>query len=64
MMKRAMQLAVDHGMRFRPVPGREDIAEIFCPECDWPLIDRETVIEQYVREPYGCPHCSKIAKHG
>ena len=58
-LKRAMQLAVDHGMTYRPIPGREDIAEIFCAKCDWPLINRDTVILQYANEPYGCGHCSQ-----
>ena len=61
-LKRAMQLAVDHGMTYRPVPGREGIAEIFCPKCDWPLVYRDTVVEQYAREPYGCGHCAQQAQ--
>ena len=58
-IKRAMHLAVDHGMTYRPVPGRENIAEIFCSKCGWPLIYRDTSIEQYAREPYGCGHCAQ-----
>ncbi len=64
MIKRAMQLAVGLGMAYRQIDGREDIADIFCLKCDWPLINRETVLEQYVREPYGCPHCAEGAGHG
>ena len=63
-LKRAMQLAVDHGMTYRPVPGREDIAEIFCPKCDWPLVYRDTVVSKYANEPYGCGHCAQSAEHG
>ncbi len=57
-LKRAMQLAHDRGMTYRPIRGREDIAEIFCAKCDWPLIYRDTVIEQYANDPYGCARCA------
>lgn len=63
-IKRAMHLAVDRGMTYRPILGREDIAEIFCAKCDWPLIYRDTVVEQYANEPYGCGHCAQSAEHG
>ena len=63
-LKRAMQAAVDHGMTYRRIPGREDIAEIFCAKCDWPLISRDTVIEKYANEPYGCAHCTQSAEEG
>ena len=61
MMKHAMQLAVDHGMRLQPVQSKAGVADIFCATCGWPLI-RETVIEQYVREPYGCAPCTAARK--
>ncbi len=58
MIRRAMQLAVDHGMRFHPVHSKAGVADIFCAVCGWPLVRRETVVEQYVREPYGCAPCA------
>lgn len=64
MIRRAMELAAEHGMRFQTVHCNDRVADIFCPKCDWPLINRETVIEQYVREPYSCPHCARNAGHG
>lgn len=47
----------EHGMRVQLVAGRPDLARIFCRVCGWPEPPNETVIEQYLREPYGCPWC-------
>lgn len=60
--KRAMQLAGEHGMRFQPVHSRVGIADIFCAKCGWPKTNRETKIEQFAREPYGCVPCGKKAE--
>ena len=64
MIKRAMQLAIEHGMFYRPILDREDIAEITCIECGWPLVYSETIIEQYVEEPYGCAPCAAVKENG
>lgn len=55
MLKRAMELAQARGMRLSPVS--DDLADIFCATCGWPLDHRVTVVAQYVREPYGCVWC-------
>ena len=60
--KRAMQAASAHGMRFLPI--RDDLAAIFCAKCGWPDSHRETVIEQYASEPYGCPRCADNLEKG
>ena len=64
MIRRAMQLADEHGMRFQPVHSKAGIADIFCATCGWPLLHRETGIEQYVNEPYGCAPCAATRKQG
>ena len=62
MIRRAMELAVEHGMRIQPVYGKAWNADIFCAVCGWPLVNRETAIEQYVKEPYGCAPCTAAKK--
>ena len=57
--KRAMQAANEHGMRFLPI--HDTVAAIFCAKCGWPDSHRETVIEQYANDPYGCAHCAEGA---
>ncbi len=61
-LKRAMQIAVDHGMKLQPLRHTDRLADIFCATCGWPKTHRETVIEQYVNEPYGCACCAEKAE--
>ncbi len=62
MIRRAMELAAERGMRFQPVHSRAGIADIFCATCGWPDSYRETKIAQYADEPYGCARCARKAE--
>ena len=60
-LKRAMQSAVDRGMTLVTLHHSDRLADIFCATCGWPKTHRETVIEQYANDPYGCPRCAEDA---
>ena len=62
-LKRAMLGAHDRGMKFLPLHHTDRLADIFCATCGWPKTHRETVIERYANEPYGCAHCTLSAEH-
>ncbi len=58
-LRRAMELAAKHGMSFHPTRTPNDrVAAIFCKTCGWPKDHRETSIERYAEEPYGCVDCA------
>ena len=57
-VRQAMTLAAARGMKLVTLRHSETCAEIFCATCGWPQSHRDTVIEQYVREPYGCSPCA------
>ncbi len=61
-LKRAMQLAHDRGMKLVPLHHTGRLADIFCAACGWPKTHRETVIEKYANEPYGCARCAMGAE--
>ncbi len=63
-LKRAMQLAHDRGMTLVTLHHTDRLADIFCATCGWPKTHRETVIDQYANEPYGCHPCSWSAEYG
>ena len=57
-VRQAMTLAAARGMKLITLHHSERCAEIYCATCGWPEIHRDTVIEQYVLEPYGCSPCA------
>jgi hypothetical protein len=57
-----MELAAKNRMRFMAVHYSENVADIFCAKCGWPEDHRETVLEKYVQEPYGCARCAGHAQ--
>ena len=57
-LRQAMNLATAHGMKLVTFYRSERCAYIFCATCGWPQEHRETVIEQYIREPYRCAPCA------
>ena len=61
-LKRAMLGAHKRGMKLAPLHHTDRLADIFCATCGWPKTPRETVIEKYANEPYGCPRCAMRAE--
>jgi len=62
MIRQAMTLAAARGMKLVTLHHSETCAEIYCATCGWPESHRDTVIEQYVREPYGCGPCAAVSE--
>lgn len=54
-LRRAMELAEQHGMTFVQSPDDPTLGRLRCKACGWPSGDRfDVVIERFVKQPHSC----------
>lgn len=63
-IKRAMQLAAERGQTLTQSPHDPALCAVQCRRCGYPGRSYDTLIHQYLKQPFGCVPCEWVKRNG